>query len=555
MKRILSFLMCFILICNMGVFAFNDAKGHWAEEYALYLHKKGIFNGDDLGNANLKDNIRRSEFIALLVRSLYGDEIIPVGTDKFADVTSDKWYYDTISFAVNKGITQGAGDGNFYPAKHITREEIVLMLYRALNLDDGESNFKDVPQNYPYYKEISAAVSAGIINGFEGNIFDPKLSATRGDCTAMLYRVLTNPKDEQPEVEQPEIIKPEIEEPEVIEPTNKVIPDGKINLTWHQIYSKGVTSTGSYHLDGVNVISPLWFRVIKIDSEIPKAYEYPLGGVPDYYFQDYGSTDYMKDAKKNGYEVWPLFKGDGTTNGQSKFLNNDEARKNAIEQLRSLANFYGFTGINMDFENMKIEDKDRYTQFVKEMAQMCNEEGLVLSVDVTKYLVSGGTWSMCYDRTEIAKYVDYVALMAYDEYGVGSKKAGSVGSLPWVEEAINITLKEVPAEKILLGIPFYTRLWREVDGVVVKTSAIGMETAMEQIEKAEAEIIYDEKTGQNYAQWIDEEGRTCKIWLEDETSIEARIELMKKYNLAGIASWSKTFEKQEIWEFIEENLQ
>ncbi len=558
MKRIISFLLCFILIFNITALAFPDSKGHWAEPYALRLKELGIFNGDDYGKANLADNIRRSEFIALLVRSLYGNETIPKGEQAFDDVKSDQWYYDIISFAVKKGITSGAGDGNFYPTKAITREEIVLMLYRALELPDGTSSFSDVPENYMYYKEISALVSAKIINGFDGNIFKPTFNATRGDCTAMLCRVLDFMKEEpeQPEANEPEVEtpdEPEIVEPEITEP-EITVPSGKINLTWHQIYSKGITSTGSYHMDGLNVISPLWFRIIKIESDIPKAYEYPLGGVPNYYFQDYGSIEYMNDAKKNGYEVWPLFKGDGTLNGQSKFLNNDEARANAIEQLRAQARYYGFSGINMDFENMKIEDKDKYTQFVKEMAQMCKEEGLVLSVDVTKYLVAGGTWSMCYDRTEIAKYADYVALMAYDEYGVGSKTAGSVGSLPWVEESINITLKEVPAYKLLLGIPFYTRLWREVNGAVVKTSAIGMETAMEQIEKAGAEIVYDEKTGQNYAEWIDDEGRTCKIWLEDETSIKARIDLMHKYNLAGIASWSKTFETQSVWKFIEERL-
>ncbi|MBQ9997844.1 MAG: glycosyl hydrolase, partial [Clostridia bacterium] len=150
-------------------------------------------------------------------------------------------------------------------------------------------------------------------------------------------------------------------------------------------------------------------------------------------------------------------------------------------------------------------------------------------------------------------YVDYVALMAYDENGTWSTEAGSVASLPWVEESIEITLEEVPAEKLLLGIPFYARLWREQNGKVVKTSAIGMETAMKQIENAGAQIVYDEKTGQNYAEWKDGE-QTVKIWLEDETSVLARIELCKKYDLAGIASWSRTFENPSILTFIKENL-
>ena len=224
-----------------------------------------------------------------------------------------------------------------------------------------------------------------------------------------------------------------------------------------------------------------------------------------------------------------------------------------MEMMRKLAGIYGFTGINMDFENMNVSDKDIYTQFVKEMSEMCKEEGLVLSVDVTKYLESSGTWSMCYDRTELAKYADYVALMAYDEYGTWSKKGGSVASLPWTEECIKITLKEVPAEKLILCVPFYARIWREDNGVVIRTAAMGMESAMERVTNAGAEIVYDEKTGQDYAEWI-EDGNTMKIWLENEKSMGKRLELIEKYGLAGIASWSKSFADPDIWKFIEENL-
>ena len=538
LKRIMSLFLCLCIMCSISAFAFEDAKGHWAEQYALYLNQAGIFNGDDLGNANLANNIRRSEFIALLVRGVYSDQVVPEGADVFNDVTKDKWYYDVVSFAKNNGIVSGGGDGNFYPDKLITREEIVLMLYRSLQPTDGESSFTDVPKDYRYYKEISALVNTGIVNGYEDNTFKPKANATRGEATAMLCRVI-NPDKFIPEKEP---------EPEIPENPNK-----RLNLTWHQVYNKNVTTTGSYQMDGLDVVSPMWFKVIEKTSGVPNSYEYILGGVPNYYLQDFGNLEYMEDARERGYEVWPMLKGDGTLSGHSKFLNNETARKNCITFMKNLSRSYGFTGINLDFENIKVEDKDAYTQFVKELSVMCKEEGLVLSVDVTKYSPYGGTWSLCYDRKELAKYVDYVALMAYDENGTWSTEAGSVASLPWVEDAIKTTLEEVPAEKLLLGIPFYARLWREQNGKVVKTSAIGMETAMKQIETAGAKIVYDQKTGQNYAEWKDGE-QTVKIWLEDETSVLARIELCKKYDLAGIASWSRTFENPSIWTFIKENL-
>jgi len=161
---------------------------------------------------------------------------------------------------------------------------------------------------------------------------------------------------------------------------------------------------------------------------------------------------------------------------------------------------------------------------------------------------------MCYDRAELAKYVDYVALMAYDEYGTWSKKGGSVASLPWTEECIEITLEEVPAAKLVLCVPFYARIWREDKGVLIRTAAMGMESAMERITNAGAEIVYDEVTGQDYAEWI-EDGNTMKIWLENEKSMKKRLELVEKYNLAGVASWSKEFADPDIWSFIKENLQ
>ena len=179
-----------------------------------------------------------------------------------------------------------------------------------------------------------------------------------------------------------------------------------------------------------------------------------------------------------------------------------------------------------------------------------NQFGVVLSVDITKYDSTSLTYSMCYDRKGIAKYADYVALMAYDQNGTWSKTAGSVADLKWTEEALKLTLKEVPAEKLLLGIPFYARIWETVNDRVVKTSAVGMETVAKRIAENGAQIVYDEKTGQNYAEWTSGNS-VFKVWIEDKTSIRARIDLVNEYDLAGVASWSKTFETPDTWEYIE----
>ena len=548
MRSFILFLLVISIFIPSNALAFNDVNGHWAEGFAYKLRDMQIFGGDENGQANLRDEVKRNEFITMLVRAMYGKDVQPRGDFAFDDVSSNGWDYSTIIVAAEKGLVKGDGSGDFNPESLITREEIVLMISRALNINTGTSNFTDIPKTYQYYNEISAVAETGIINGYPEGNFGPKNSATRGEACAMVSRLAEYITPyEVPVITETPAVPEDIPIITPLPASDSEIP--KVNLTWHQIYSTGIKGTGA-HMPGVNVISPMWFRIIDNTGKTPRSYDYPLEGGLNFYLEDYGNTDYVNDARIEGYTVWPMLKDDFSPAGSSKFLNNADARRSTVELMRQMIVKYGFHGINLDFENMLESDKDMYTQFTKEMYEMCREMGVILSVCVTKYLPSGGTWSMCYDRTELAKYVDYVALMAYDEHGTFSKQGGSVSSLGWTEDSIKLTLTEVPAEKLLLGVPFYTRLWEEMNGVVTKTSAIGMSTAQKRVVEAGAEIVYDTKTGQNYAEWkVD--NTTFKIWLEDETSIKARIDLIHKYNLAGIASWSKTFETPETWTLIE----
>ncbi len=530
-KTAIALIFALLLTCGAaGASALGGVDNHWAGKYAAALYDMGIFKGDDAGSANLASNIRRIEFLALLVRAVYSEEEIISGKKSFSDVAYGTWYYDIASFAKQEGIVQGDDAGQLLPNDNIKREEIVLMLVRTLELSGGAARFSDIDSRYPYYEQIAAAAASGIIRGYSDGTFAPKNNATRGEAATMIARMLGLTFDEE-------------------QPSGGEI----INLTWHHVGAVGITSTGDY-MQGLNVISPTWFRIRSFSDEKPASYEYKLDGSNNYYLQDIGNTAYIRDARANGYQVWALFKSnDFSANNNSGFLNDEAARKSAVALMKTMIEKYDLDGINMDFENMLVSDRDVYTQFVKEMSEMMADTGAVLSVDVTKYSSMGGTWSLCYDRAGIAKYADYVALMAYDQNGAGSSVAGSVGDLPWVEAAIQKTLTEVPAEKLILGVPFYARLWQTKGGKVIKTSAIGMDTAQRTIAEAGAKIVYDEKTGQNYAAW-EKDGIKFEIWIEDSMSVEARIALMKKYNLAGIASWSKGFETPSIWGVINDSL-
>ena len=570
MKRtLLCLTMCFILLIQ--IFAINvsadvigaDMDGHWAKEYGVRLLNLGIMNGYEDGTFKLGGTITRAEFVKLLVTLRYGNHRTYT-EEVFSDVAEDKWYFNYVCAAYEEGILEEDKGDKFRPSELITREEMVVMIVNSLELSGGSSSFDDVKKRHEHYKEISAAVNSGIINGYDDGLFRPENTATRGETAAMVCRILNYITDKElirepePSVDLKEDEYPEDEEVEI--PDVEHVPgdvesgvDGKINLTWHQIYNTGVTKTGN-HMAGLNVISPTWFTLVDNTGLTPYSYEHGFYSDLNLYIADLGNKEYIKDAKSEGYKVWAMFNTEGSPSKASKFLNNASARTACVKAMKDYILKYDLDGINLDFENMYQSDRDKYTQFVKEMAEMCHSVGAILSVDVTKYEPTSSTYSMCYDRTAIAKYADYVALMAYDQNGTWSTTAGSVADLEWTEKAVIKTLEEVPNEKLLLGIPFYARIWEtSQSGNVIKTSAVGMATVAKRIEENDATVYYDSKTGQNYAEWTSG-GNIFKVWIEDKTSISARLSLVEKYDLAGVASWSKTFETSDIWGFIEENL-
>lgn len=569
-RAFLSFVLLITIIMNIFCFgvsaSFNpkDISGHWAEEYAKRLINLGIMNGYEDGTFRLDGTITRAEFLKLLVTFRYGnyqeyeDEI-------YADVKSDDWYYSYICTAYFENILEEAEGEDFRPNELITREELVVIISNSLNLSGGNVSFSDINSKNEHYKQICGAVSGGIITGYEDNTFRPDRTATRGETAAMVCRILNYITDrELTNTPNPEIPvdgdissddtteKPDDDTEENITGSVSAGVSGKINMTWHQIYNTGVNKTGN-NMAGLNIISPTWFKLIDNTGLTPYSYEHVFYEEDNFYIADFGNTEYISDCKAEGYKVWAMFSSEGVCSKTSRFLNNEAARKACVNAMKEYIIKYGLDGINLDFENMYQSDRDMYTTFVSEMAQMCHSVGAVLSVDVTKYDSTSSTYSLCYDRAGIAKYADYVALMAYDQNGTWSKTAGSVADLLWTENAIISTLKEVPAEKLILAIPFYARIWETVNGTVVKTSAVGMSTVAKNIEQNNAVVSYDEKTGQNYAEWTVGES-VFKVWIEDKTSIKARVELADYYGLAGISSWSKEFATSDTWGYIEELL-
>ena len=309
--------------------------------------------------------------------------------------------------------------------------------------------------------------------------------------------------------------------------------DSKVNMVWHQVTS---TDANAYFADatanmtGVNVISPTWFYLTDTSGNIASI----------------ASADYVSQAHEKGLQVWGLIDNFTQEVSTTETLSSTAARQNIISQLIQAAQDVGMDGINVGFESLSEDVGTHFLEFLRELSIECHKNNLVLSVDnpVPEDFTSH------YDRAEQGRVVDYVIIMGYDEHYVGSE-AGSVASLPWVEQGIQDTLDEVPAERVINAIPFYTRLWKTTGGNVT-SEAIGMDQAQQTIADNNVETYWDKTTSQNYGKY-DIDNSTYQIWLEDAQSVAEKVKLVSKYDLAGVSAWKLGFENNGIWQVISDN--
>lgn len=335
--------------------------------------------------------------------------------------------------------------------------------------------------------------------------------------------------------------------------------DFKINLGWHQVTNTSSNSNISSILQntkGINVVSPTWFYLKDTDGTIGSL----------------ASSDYVNYCHQNGIEVWALVsnfgaKDQGLENPNlTELLTYTSRRENLINNLISAAIQYNLDGINVDFESVDPAVGDAYIQFIRELSLKCANNGVVLSVD--NY--SPTDYTAFYDRAEQAVFADYVILMAYDEHYSGSPEAGSVASIGFVSDGVANTLKEVPAGQLILGMPFYTRIWSETpvteDGAADPTAntdstdmdytlyeldcySSGMKEAQNLISANGAIPVWSDETGQYYAEYING-GVTYKIWMEDATSLEEKLKVLQANQLAGGAFWKLGLETSNVWDTI-----
>lgn len=442
------------------------------------------------------------------------------------DYISDRFYWDSnehiLLYTLPRDMVKAAADSKDYSVSDTVNSEDYTIVktegdtaYIALDFLQKYANF-----DYEVYKDPARVV----------------ITSKFGE------RQTAKVKDAKKET-----ISREFEEPDY----TGIKKDYKINLVWHQVTSEAANEGIEDALaatKGLNTISPTWFSVTDNSGNISSI----------------ASTDYVDYAHQCGLEVWALVDNFDQNVDDMELLSHTSSRENLENQLVNAALQNGIDGINVDFEQIPTDVGDHYIQFIRELSVLCRVNNLVLSVD--NYVPKG--YNTHYHREEQGVMADYVIIMGYDEHFAGSYEAGSVASYNYVKEGVEETLRDVPADKVINAVPFYTRLWNETPktdeeraedqgteaesySMKVTSEALGMEEAAQRVSEAGATVTWDDTAKQNYAEWQGDNDSTYRIWLEDASSLEVKLGLMKDNNLAGTAAWKLGFETSDIWDLIQ----
>lgn len=551
---------------------------NWSHKYITAAKENGllsIFSGYYF--YPYKD-ITREEMAVITAKAVQNADI--TGEKRsFKDIPQYYRYKESIDRVTALGIITGLPDGSFDPKGKATRAQAAAVIGRVLRIREASKETEDTVLTAfaaDYEKSVLRSLSEGDLS-FSGPLSvsegkEAKLNAKRAEQLNIRYSkgligrkhmenesfVILNKSRYLAEIEasyelvletgdlrytiRKRIYLKNIGDSWVVynsvpEFSDDFNPGKKISLTWHYIWNNTPDMSNVKRIDGLNVVSPTWFTLANENGDL----------------EDRGSINYSSWAHKNGYKVWALVDNKFNSDMTNKLFGNASAKTKFINNLISYAKKYKLDGINIDFENMYTKDKNAFTQFMKELSKQTKANGLVLSVDVS-IIAANSNWSESFDRAALSKVVDYVALMTYDQHWGGSPVSGSVAQFSWVEQSLKRVLAEVPKEKLLLGVPFYTRLWKEEyvkesSKTVVTSKAISMEEAERVITENKAVKTWDAVSGQYFATYK-KDNATFKIWLEDERSIKLKAELVNKYGLAGIASWKYGLEKPAVWDVI-----
>ncbi|RED59355.1 S-layer homology domain-containing protein [Cohnella lupini] len=487
---------------------FDDITQNFATEAIVNLSKINLISGTGGRTFEPTKAITRAELVALLDR-LLGMTPVSSAIPSFSDVPKTAWYYEWVQPAIQLGIAQGTSNALFEPNRPVTREEAAVLMARALKQPavspPADSQYVDQDQIHSWaLPSVYQLSHLGIIEGDSGS-YRPEDSITRQEATVMMYRAWTRPGwSEQ----------------------IRATPPQRIQLGWQ--YGETTRQFEQQVAQSeVNTVSPRWFYLGKTST-----------------VEDHTDTSLIEWAHNNGKKVWAMVGNHSDQEISHQMLSQSDQRQAFILKLTELVRKYGIDGLNIDFENIGPQDRNSFTTFIKELSQQMKTIPAVLSVNVSPDF--GMDWTEVFDYSELGKTADYVILMGYDEHWGGAPEAGSVSSLPWLRHGIETLLKQVPARKVILALPLYTRNWTISSEGKTTSADWSLVQQNQTVNDRRLSTSWNNTLGQYYAQYSDK-AMLNKLWLEDGRSLSRKAMLGEAHSLAGYGYWYMGGESVDIW--------
>ena len=545
-KRIAILLAALIVVVFIIIFVKNLMKEKTTDKISLIINNRNV-------TERLKHDIKIENgviYLSMDDMENFFDKYIYIEDETNEIITTYDDKIASIGFEANKLTLNGSVKKT--NASAIKEEEIVYMpISEMLEIYNVEltniENTKTITLDSLDRKQVKANVKAKVSMKSQGKFLSKIVDKAKKDSEVIVIDEIEGKnwvkvRNENGKIGYVKINKLEnittVREEEI---QQKQIT-GKVNMFWDYFseYVKAPDRTGQT-IEGVNVVSPSFFYLDKNNGSLKE-------NVGD------AGKAYIQWAHSNGYKVWPIVSNvEAGIKVTSTILNSYTKRQALIQSIVEKCAQYEIDGINIDFENMYKDDKEEFSRFIIELVPRMQEMGIVTSVDVTAP-DGAANWSMCYDRNVIGDVADYLVFMAYDQYGNASTEPGTTAGFNWVETSLKkiIEYDEVDTEKIILGMPFYTRQWTIAqDGTIKGRGVVSMMNIKipNNVEKQ-----WDDTLKQYYIEYKSGKN-TIKMWIEDGTSIKEKVSLVTKYNLGGAACWRKDMETSNVWTIIKEELQ
>lgn len=478
---------------------FDDIAGSFAKDAIVRLYNKQILSGTTESTFSPKKSVTRAEFVIILDRVL-GIEPVHSAINPYKDVSEKAWYYDAVTASVQVGLADGTGAHTFEPGKAVTRQEAAVLLVRALKqsgISGSTSDYVDEEEIAGWADSAVGAVrTLGLMSGDENDQFRPSDGMSRQEMAAVIDRALQNVKWAAALNQQ----------------SNKT----RIQMGWQYGQTTAQYEQSVLQAD-VTTLSPRWF------------FFDPNGVVADN-----ADQSLVTWASKNKRQIWAMVGNRSNQEVTHQNLSNVTYRGKVVSQLTSYVQKYGLKGLNIDFENLAPEDRASMTAFITELSTQLHKIGAVVSVCVSPDL--GSDWTDGFDYKALGVAADYIVMMAYDEHWSTSPLAGSVASMPYVNNAVTTLLKVVSANKVILALPYYNRDWTITkDGSVIASEL----TLIEQdslVRKRALRPTWDAAV-QQYTVSYQLNTFKHQIWVEDGRSLVAKYKTVMDHNLAGLAYW------------------